>query len=91
MTSFKRSPELDVKKLRPGEYIQYKHIDVWALYKCPRCGFVTSLGKKVHDVYYDGTVTPAAACPHALGSGTRCAFSDSITLEEWIPEAKGSA
>ena len=87
----KRSVEIEAKKLRPGEYIQYKHTDVWALFKCPQCGFVTSLSRKNHAVYYDGTVTPNVSCPHKLSAGAKCEFSQDLTLDNWLPEAKGTA
>ncbi len=91
MTVLKRSTEIEAKKLRPGEYIQYKHLELWVLYKCPKCGLVTTLGKKYHDVDYAGSVLPAAHCPHKLGGGSRCTFTDSLTLDGWLPETKGSA
>lgn len=91
MMVFKRSFEAEPKKLRPGEYIQYKHTEVWAVFKCPQCGFVTSLSKKNHNIRYDGLVSPVTHCPHKLGSGGKCEFNADVTLDGWLPEAKGSA
>jgi len=65
--------------------------ETWTLYKCPSCGFVTSLSKTHHSVDYDGQVWPAITCPHKTGSGNQCMFEELISLEDWVPEAKGSA
>jgi C4-type Zn-finger protein len=70
--------------LNQGEYIQAKGEDL-CNYKCPKCGNLAKISKQNHQVDYFGTLTPAVMCPHM------CNFNDRIQLDEWVPEAKGSA
>lgn len=65
--------------------------ETWTMYKCPACGFVTSISREHHDVKYTGEVWPAVTCPHKTGSGNKCKFEELVSLEDWVPEAKGSA
>lgn len=90
MRPLHRSKYFEKSRLYIGEYFQVKSQDLWAAYKCPSCGGVTSLSKMYHDVDYNGLVYPAVKCPHKIGVD-KCTFSDTVTLEEWVPEAKGSA
>lgn len=90
MRRLHKSKSIEKDKLYLGEYYQVVNQDMWAVYKCPACGGVTTLGKKFHDVNYNGLVHPAVRCPHKVGAD-KCSFSDFLTLEEWVPEAKGSA
>lgn len=91
MTVLKPKIVEHVRELRPGDYYRVVNEDVWVLYKCPKCGFVTSIGRSKHYVHYDGAVSPAVNCPHKVGGGGKCSFSEEINLEGWIPEAKGFA
>lgn len=92
MTILKRKDNIPTRYLRPGEYVASGiSEESWIIYKCPRCGFLTSVGKKFHDVDYYGAVKPRVNCPHKTGSGNRCEFNDVVGLEDWVPKAKGSA
>jgi hypothetical protein len=90
VTTLKRRTDTEKKLLRPGEYMPGDN-DLWVVYKCPDCGFLTSLGKKFHQVNYNGEVYPNVTCPHKVGSGGKCSFSQTVALADWVPEAKGSA
>ena len=91
MTDLAKRDVSEYKQLRPGEYAKAFGPETWIYFKCPSCGFLTTLGKKNHTVAYDGSVTPRVNCPHKTGSGRKCEFMDFINLENWIPESKGNA
>ncbi len=82
----KRRDEVGPSLISGGDYIAQVKTENWGVFKCPKCAGVTSLSRKIHNVYYDGTVTPKVKCPHVT-----CDFSADIILEGWIPEAKGNA
>lgn len=65
--------------------------ETWTVYKCPGCGYATSLARERHSIHYDGNVDTTVTCPHTLPGGERCKFSDLVCLADWVPEAKGSA
>lgn len=90
MRTLHKSKSIEKNRLYTGEYFQVNNLEVWAMYKCPSCGALTTLGKRYHDVDYNGLVSPAVRCPHKNGDN-KCVFSDLLALEEWVPEAKGSA
>ena len=77
--------------LLPGEYRQYlrgiSYGDlICAVWRCPRCGALSSLGRRFHHVNHDGVVSPWSVCPQEV-----CRFQARIVLEGWVPEAVGRA
>lgn len=91
MTAFKRVDTTNARQLRPGDYFLSTHPDTWVIYKCPKCGFVTSLSRKYHNINYNGDVSPSVRCPHKLGGGSKCEFKGTVELEGWIPKSEGNA
>lgn len=83
MTSLKRKPS--TKELEAGEYTAVLDHDTWCYCKCPKCGKLTKIIRTHHDINYLGELYPKVTCPY------KCGFSGDMMLEEWIPEAKGSA
>lgn len=89
--AMKRRNALTDAELKPGEYRQLKKgqsygDQAWGAWRCPQCNRLSSIGRKIHAVNYTGHITPLSNCPHP-----GCGFSEDVTLEDWIPEAQGSA
>ncbi len=87
----KRAHTGNASLLRPGEYMAVLNSETWTVYKCPECGYITSLAKLFHVVNYNGEVSPHVSCPHKMPNGEQCKFTGVVRLANWVPEAKGSA
>lgn len=83
MVTLRRS--VSKEDLQPGEYLQVKDEEIICHYKCPKCGLLTKIARSNHTINIFGLLTPLVTCPH------KCTFSEQIQLDEWVPEAKGSA
>lgn len=73
-------------KLESGEYLAKNDERIWCIWKCPKCGKLANISKRVHAVDLFGVITPEVKCPNE-----QCYHVDSYALEDWIPTAKGSA
>ena len=84
MVYLKKNQTLFDSELLPGEYRQIPSDHcVW---RCPKCKQLTTVGRHIHYVRYDGFITPGLKCPTL-----NCDFNAHVTLQDWIPRSEGSA
>ncbi len=83
--------DVDVEELSPGEYVSLPRAAeygdmAWAGWCCPSCHEPLLLLRAVHDVDYDGVVSPNVSCPEQ-----GCDFAGRMLLGDWVPEPRGHA
>lgn len=87
-----RVQEVPLDALRPGQYQQVgadhpAGARGVAVVACPKCGTLALVLRNGHEVNWAGEVRPGVTCP----SAPECELAANITLDGWIPEAKGAA
>ena len=89
MKTLRRRTGASDAELDRGNYRQLTRTELngdWAsaTLSCPGCGAKSALDRKVHKVDAFGRVEPGIHCP-------TCDYGDTVELEDWEPEAKGTA
>lgn len=87
----RRNDSVTVDQLSPGEYLPISKRDwqgdrAWVGWCCPRCCKALLLLRAVHQVDFDGVVSPGVNCPDAT-----CSLAGDVVLADWVPEPLGYA
>lgn len=86
-----RRQSVPQEELNPGEYMQtYRGKGYGDLFhvvlKCPSCNALIGVGRRTHTIDLDGNADIYCSCPMKP-----CVFSALFFMNDWVPEAEGSA
>lgn len=83
----RRRADVSEKELEPGDYLQCARGESsLAVLRCRSCKKLSAIARHIHAVDVMGDVEPLFVCPYG-----GCASSESLHLDEWVPEARASA